>query len=248
MDRTSWERTEAFLLEADVRPILSVVPDNRDPDLEIDPPDPGFWDRVRGWQERGWPIALHGYQHLSVTSSAGLVGLNPRSEFAGLPISEQESKLRRSMEIMHEDGVDPTVWAAPGHSFDMNTVEALHRIGIKVISDGLTLLPHVDQAGMFWVPQQLWRFRAAPAGLWTVCCHSNSWTDERFEVFRRRVLARRHQIVDLDWVTRTYRRRSPAWWERQISTAIGGAVRTRIRVRRWRNPTIATAPKTAVKG
>ena len=50
-----------------LRPILAVVPDNRDPKLVAGPPRADFWERVRGWQARGWTIALHGYQHLYVT-------------------------------------------------------------------------------------------------------------------------------------------------------------------------------------
>src|ERR1051326_483182 len=88
-----WSRLESILERHRVKPLLAVVPDNRDAKLMVDAPDPDFWARVRDWQARGWTIALHGYQHAYVTTDSGIVGLNAYSEFAGLAYAEQKRKI-----------------------------------------------------------------------------------------------------------------------------------------------------------
>ena len=165
----AWDLIEAVLIEAGVKPIVAVIPDNRDEQLRMGEADKGFWDRVRAWQLRGWTIGLHGYQHRYVTTHSGILGLKRYSEFAGLLLAEQEAKLWEASRIFREQGIEPNVWVAPAHSFDWNTVRALQKIGIHTISDGFYLSPHVDSRGMLWIPQQLWRFRPMPVGLRTIC-------------------------------------------------------------------------------
>ena len=171
-----WNDVEKILVRTGVKPILAVVPDNRDEDLIFDPPDANFWKRVRAWQERGWTIGLHGYQHRYVTSTPGMFGRMPRSEFAGLPQEVQEAKLRQALQVFHDHDVSPELWVAPAHSFDANTIVALSKVGMRTISDGYALYPYKDSAGMTWIPQQVGRFRRLPFGVWTVCHHINDWT------------------------------------------------------------------------
>ena len=83
-----------------------------------------------------------------------------KSEFAGLPRQDQETKLRKGLEVFAQQGVRPDAWVAPSHSFDRTTVALLLEMGVKVISDGLWPWPFTEGSGMTWIPQQLWRFRA----------------------------------------------------------------------------------------
>ena len=53
-----------------------------------------------------------------MTNQASLVPINDLSEFAGLPLEEQRSKISRAWKICHDNGVHPKVWGAPEHSFD----------------------------------------------------------------------------------------------------------------------------------
>lgn len=192
-----WERVEGLLLEAGVRPILAVIPDNRDESLAIDPPHPAFWERVREWQARGWTIGLHGYQHRYVTEERGLFGWNDRSEFAGLPFEEQDEKIARGLAIFEREGVRAEVWVAPNHAFDATTVEVLRRRGVSVVSDGLGLRPYTDRGGTTWVPMQLWGFRDRPLGVWTVCLHHNTWGGRELEAFRADLAAFADRVTDL---------------------------------------------------
>ena len=207
-----WREVEQILIAADVKPLLAVVPSNQDPDLNVCAPEARFWDVVRGWQNRGWAIGVHGYQHRYVTNEAGLIGLNQRSEFAGVPAAEQAEKLRAAVEIFHEESVRPDVWIAPGHSFDDATVAALKELGFGAISDGFFLSALRDAREMLWIPQQMWSFQFRPFGLWTVCHHVNRWKPADLRRFELDIAAYRSRITSMNAVVATpaIRRKGPA--------------------------------------
>jgi predicted deacetylase len=225
-----WQAIETVMIEEDVRPILSVIPDNQDRNLYEAAPDPNFWDRVRNWQARGWTIGLHGYQHNYVSTDAGLLKLKNYSEFAGLPFDEQRDKLKKGTAIFAQQGVRPDVWVAPAHSFDANTVRALGDVGIRTISDGLSVYPHRDSQGVFWVPQQLWRFRNVPFGVWTVCIHSKDklFTDPKH--FRASIRAYRKSITTIPAVVEEYSKRSESWVDDAFARVWGKAIRVKVKL------------------
>jgi predicted deacetylase len=202
-----WSQVEVILQESGISPILAVIPDNRDESLMVSPARIDFWQEVRKWQSRGWSIGLHGHQHICLTRESGIVGISPKSEFAGLPEHHQEAKLRAAMEIFLHQQVRPQVWVAPSHSFDQATIAVLKRIGLDVISDGLAIAPHIDRSGAFWVPQQLWKFRRRWFGLWTICFHPNSWTQADVLRFKTAVYKYRGAITDLHSVVSAYPKR-----------------------------------------
>ena len=138
-----WAEIESVLVQRRLKPILAVVPDNLDPVLQVDPPAADFWERVRAWQDRGWAIAMHGFQHRYVSRNAGLAARRRKSEFAGLPVGAQREKLRRGMEIFERERITSRVWIAPGNTFDATTVALLPEFGIDVISAGYFQFPYV---------------------------------------------------------------------------------------------------------
>jgi Uncharacterized protein conserved in bacteria (DUF2334) len=211
MNWPMWSEIEAVLVAQQICPILAVVPDNQDPVLQVGSPAEGFWEQVRRWHHRGWTIAMHGYQHRYVTQASGLVARRKKSEFAGLPSEQQEDKLRRGMEIFRQQGIQPQVWIAPGHTFDEVTVALLPRVGIRIINDGYVRFPYCDANGMLWIPQQLGGFRPVPSGIWTICHHHNEWTISDLRRFRMDVERHRIQIWSLDEVVETFRNHRSAW-------------------------------------
>jgi predicted deacetylase len=219
MNWEMWSKIERVLLEQNIKPLLAVIPDNQDEKLRVAPSHSSFWEEVRKWQGWGWTIGLHGYQHRFVTQEAGIVGIQPRSEFAGVPPSEQDEKLGRAVEIFRSNGVEPQVWIAPAHSFDWNTVAGLQKLGITTISDGFAIAPHTDSRGLLWVPQQLWRFRWRPFGVWTVCYHHNRWVEAQFAQFLRDVSACSGAIADLPAVSARYGRRRHTSLDRAYALA-----------------------------
>lgn len=201
-----WSQVEQILLQYNIKPILAVIPNNQDNNLFIQTPEKNFWNEVRIWQERGWTIGLHGYDHKYLTSNAGIIGLNNRSEFAGLSYIEQNMKISNALDIFKKERVKPETWIAPAHSFDVNTIAILRKHGIKNISDGYFIFPTVDAEGTFWLPQQLWRFRRLPFGVWTVCYHHNSWTVDDIENFFSDVKMFHNDIVDFAGITQIYKK------------------------------------------
>lgn len=197
MDWSIWDPMERFLIGQGVRPVLAVIPDNRDPQLMVAPPAPDFWDRVRGWQARGWSIGLHGYQHTYVNAEPGILRLNRQSEFAGLSYDEQYEKLRQGLAIFSREGVRADAWIAPAHSFDWVTVSALNALGVKIISDGFAFSPFRDSLGTTWVPQQFASMRPMPFGVWTFCCHPNRLSPSGVLKFRRGLQRLRPSMISL---------------------------------------------------
>ena len=223
-----WQKLEDIMVEEDVRPILSVIPDNQDPVLHECEPNERFWERVRAWQARGWTIGLHGYQHRYVTRNPGIIGLKPYSEFAGVPREEQQVKLKQALDIFTREGVRADCWVAPAHSFDENTVSTLIDLGVRTISDGLALYPHRDSQNVMWVPQQLWRFRAVPFGVWTSCIHSTDDLYLNSEHFRRCLRKHMHSITNLPAMVDAYDQRKSTWTDRAFGGLWHLAIRAKV--------------------
>jgi hypothetical protein len=152
----------------------------------------------------GWTIGLHGYQHLYTSKSRGMIGLNRYSEFAGISFEEQYEKLRTGLDILAREGVQPTCWVAPAHTFDENTLRALKILSVCTISDGFQLWPHTDSKGLLWIPQQLGRFYSMPIGTWTICIHPDDrlFTDQR--LFRKKTEEFCKNIIDVPTVASLY--------------------------------------------
>ncbi|MEO8464184.1 MAG: DUF2334 domain-containing protein [Gammaproteobacteria bacterium] len=186
MNRTKWEFIEGVLDRHRIAPIVAVVPDNRDSKLMIDERDEKFWDRVRAWDAKGWTVAMHGHTHvMHPTDSELVLPYYKRSEFAGLSLAVQSSKIKASRRIFNEQGIEPQVWIAPAHCFDLATLQAIrNETPIRVVSDGVALDTYYEHS-FHWVPQQLSHFSRRWFGLWTVCLHPNSMTEESIAAFDR---------------------------------------------------------------
>lgn len=160
MNYENFSRIRNLFFQYDIRPIIGVIPHNEDPKLKEQAggngiPQDRFWEEMRTLQqEHGWAIALHGYDHVYVTSDGGIFKTNPRAEFAGLPYGRQEEKIRKGKAILEENGLRIDAFMAPGYSLDWNTVEALKVNGITVVTDGLAAYPY-RKRGVLFVPQVL---------------------------------------------------------------------------------------------
>lgn len=126
-----------------VKPLLGVVPDCKDPDLQIEPEHSDFWDFVKELQNKGYTIAMHGYIHVFDNHARGIVVNRWDSEFAGHPYEVQQEKIRKGKETLESHGIYTDVFFAPGHSYDENTLKALATCGFKYMSDGLSCKPYI---------------------------------------------------------------------------------------------------------
>jgi len=193
MNWEGYSRVKRLFDQFGVRPLLGVIPDNRDPELKTFPQyRADFWDEIREVQSRGWEIAMHGYQHVYDTFGRDFLGVRIRSEFAGHDLDTQLHKLKEARAIFDREKVKVEVFFAPSHTFDANTIHALKLIGITSISDGYTLFPFNDH-GILFVPQLVGRPVTFPLGVYTSCHHLNHFTESdflRLEKFVKRNHAR----------------------------------------------------------
>jgi len=188
-----WNAIEATLDAFGIKPIVAVIPDNQDETLTYQGKNLGFWSMVKRWEEKGWSIAMHGYQHRYhyVDRRKLLFPFYDQSEFGGLSVEEQRLKIKNSLRIFRENSVEPTLWVAPGHSFDEVTLSALaHEVSFRTISDGIAYAPYMYK-GFNFLPQQLWRAKKKSFGTWTVCLHPDTMSDQAIADFKRD-LAQQH--------------------------------------------------------
>ena len=204
MDWDVWDVIEKQMLKLDIKPIVAIIPDNKDGSLIIGDELDSFWGRVRDWQSNGWSIAIHGFQHLYQTKNSGLIKLNNYSEFSGFTYERQREMLEKALKIFESHDIVPNLWVAPAHSFDQVTVSVLFDLGIRIISDGFYFRP-VKNMNMIWIPQQIWRFRNLYGGTWTVCHHINGINDNQLEKICSDLNQYRNSISDLDNILKNRR-------------------------------------------
>ena len=204
----NWARIQRLLDENGIKPLVGVIPLNRDPLMEQFPMDPMFWDKARRWQEKGWRIALHGYEHVYSTQCAGINPVHNKSEFAGHPLEIQREKIREGLRILKEKGLHPTAFFAPSHTFDRNTLEALRlESDIRVISDTVANDTYC-RYGFTFVPQQAGRVRELPFKVTTICLHPNFTTDREFDEIEAFFKSHPGQFLDPNAIMPTTRKRS----------------------------------------
>lgn len=199
MSAERWQRIESLIREFQLQPILAVVPDNRDPELEVSPPDPDFWRRMHALEAAGAVIGLHGYRHVCTSRGRSLLGITRRSEFAGVPAQTQRAWIRDGLRILRAHGLNPRIWVAPRHGFDRRTLDALCAEGIAMVSDGFARVLFLRR-GLTWVPQQLWGPVNKKKGLWTICIHPNTATEADIANLREFVIAHADQFTSVDRV------------------------------------------------
>ena len=207
-DAEKWQRVEALLDKNSIKPIVAIIPNCEDPlirDKYVK--DEYFWDKARCWQEKGWTIALHGYNHLYTNRNAkGINPINDFSEFAGVALNEQKEKILKGLEIFKNQGLTPKIFVAPAHSFDENTLCALKEESkIRIISDTIARDIYWKD-GFYFIPQQCGAFRRLPFGIVTGCYHPNSMNEDSFVKLETFIQKNRADFGDVDKVLLTKRR------------------------------------------
>jgi predicted deacetylase len=197
MDRERWQQFRNLIEKFRLAPILAVIPDNRDPALDVSPPDPTFWNQLCALESAGSVIALHGYRHLCTSRGRSLLGLHRHTEFAGIDFERQGAWIYEGLAILRARGLHPRIFVAPRHGFDANTLRALRCEGISLLSDGFARICH-RRDGMTWIPQQLWGPVARPRGLWTICMHPNTTNDDDLKRLRAFLREHAHQFTSVD--------------------------------------------------
>lgn len=205
-----------------VKPLLAVIPQNEDPEFLKFPRVPvDFWQEIRDRRSRGWHIGLHGFRHRYDSPSSGVLGVSKRSEFAGHSYEEQLDRLTKAKAIFDAERIPVETFVAPSHSFDTTTLKALKLIGVRVVSDGFTLYPFVEEELLF-VPQLVETPRWFPFGVHTFCLHPNTLTHRLLEDTERFLERYADRVISFDEAAASATE-SP--WNRRLATLMRGALK-----------------------
>ena len=179
-NRSNWLKMEALLTKYKIRPVVGIIPQCEDPDMDIYNLDVEFADTIARWGKMGWQFALHGYNHVFISEAGGINPVNFKSEFAGVSLKIQKDKIRNGVERLSQIGVTPKIFFAPAHTFDNNTLIALKNCSdIEFISDTIAYDVY-ELDGFTVVPQQCGMARKLPFKVTTFCYHPNNMNDKDF--------------------------------------------------------------------
>lgn len=195
-DVEKWNQIEVLLDKYNIRPIVGIIPNCMDSDMDKYPVDEEFWQRAAKWQEKGWHIALHGYDHVFCSNEGGVNPVNRYSEFAGVSLEIQRQKFAGGIKILEDHGITPTIFFAPAHTYDANTLLALkEETNIRIVSD--TIAYDNYRFGEFtFIPQQSGRVRKLPFKTVTFCYHPNSMTQNDFDILERFISDNQTEFAD----------------------------------------------------
>ncbi len=184
-----WEnfsRVEQVLDKYNIKPVLGVIPLNKDPELLSYPKtQKNFWDEVRKWSDKGWEIAMHGTYHVYdnfCKKNEDYLGYGGNSEFAGNPLDLQMKKIQIGLQKFKEEKFFPRCFFAPNHTFDLNTLDVLKKFGILEILDGYGLVPY-ENHNIKFIPQLFYKTFALPFGVQSFQIHINYLSNSELEDF-----------------------------------------------------------------
>ena len=187
MDWSKFFRIKSILDEKGIKPIIGVIPENKDSKLKINDDRPDFWEFVKNLQNDGWIIAMHGCNHLYTIADGGMFPLNKKSEFAGYDLETQSSKIKKGKEILKGHGISTDIFMAPSHSYDKNTLKALKANGFTKITDGFGDKPY-KRSGIVFYPISFKKSKSiasAKDGITTFVYHPNTMDEKDFERFEK---------------------------------------------------------------
>lgn len=201
MDVDKWNRIENILDEYHIKPIVGIIPDNKDSSLNYEV-DSKFWNRAKNWEKKGWLIAQHGFNHVYTTKNPGINPIHMRSEFAGVNVDYQKRMIRDGYEILKGHGLSPTIFFAPSHTYDKNTLLAIkEETDIRIISD--TVANEVYKDGdFFYIPVQSGKMRELPFSTVTFCLLPNMMCEKDFEELNEFIYHNQKKFKDLVLIDR----------------------------------------------
>lgn len=199
MDWDKWRRFERILDDSKIKPLVGVIPNNKD-SLQIkDAPNLSFWSVVKGWEQKGWQIALHGNHHTysQLNGNKGLNPINSFSEFVGKSLCDQKALLKNAWETFLDNDIEPKYFFAPAHTFDENTLVAIkEETNIRIVSDMIASNPYVDGDFAF-IPCQMGYFRKMKIpGTYTACYHPSEMRDFDFYELEKFINENREKFIN----------------------------------------------------
>ncbi len=239
MNWEQWNQAKSLLDSVGKTALLGIIPDCQDPDLQIDPPRPDFWEYIKELKKQGYTIAMHGYHHVFDIQASGIVTPKKHSEFAGHPYDVQFRKIKEGKDILLQHGIETDVFFAPAHSYDDNTLKALSVNGFKYISDGKSCKPY-KRNGIICIPARSAGISKMKFGKYhTAVLHAHEWEREDKKYgwikFQDIVKKKKNEIVSFEIfknqpkgyeIIQSANERLYIIWERYIKTFMKSIMRS----------------------
>ena len=191
------DKCEKLFDKINVKPLVGIIPENKDPSLLNFPKNPFFWQRVKKKKKKGWEISMHGFNHLydSKTKFKDYFGYGGDSEFFGHNYDHQFKKIKLGKEKLLSEGLKVNSFFAPNHTYDKNTFLALSNNNIEVIIDGYGLFPYSEH-NLTFIPQLFYKETIMlPFGLQSTQIHLNNWEEKYFNKFQNFLVKNKSRIM-----------------------------------------------------
>ena len=202
-DHMNWnymKKTEALFDKLNIKPLLGVIPSNKDQEIFKYEKKENFWNQVRNWQDKGWEIAMHGFSHLydKETHKKDYFEYGGKSEFFGHSFEEQRKRIQNGLDIFKKNNIKIRSFFAPNHTYDENTFTALKDLGINQVVDGYGFFPYTSNEIKF-IPQLFYKLYCLPYGIQSTQIHLNYWKDKDFDEFKKFIDKNQDNIIDYDY-------------------------------------------------
>ena len=193
------ERCEVLFDKYNIKPLLGVISNNKDPKLLSYPKNESFWSQVRAWKEKKWEISMHGYTHVydKETNKNDYFNYGGQSEFFGHSYEEQFLRIRKSLDIFKKENIKIRSFFAPNHTYDSNTFSALKDNNILNIIDGYGLMPF-KKNNLNFIPQLFYKEIALPFGIQSTQVHLNFWKEDDFLRFEKFIIKNNKKIISFE--------------------------------------------------
>ena len=203
-ENMNWDlmkKSELLFEKYEIKPVLGVIPNNKDAQLLPYPKKDDFWDRVRGWRDKNWEIAMHGYTHVydKMCKNDDYFNCGGGSEFFGHSLETQITKIQNGLKKFNDEKIKIRTFFAPNHTFDKNTLIALKKSGINVVIDGYGLMPYTEHDIKF-IPQLFLKVLFLPFGIQSTQIHLNYMKEKDFDNFVRFIEKNSNRIISYDQI------------------------------------------------
>jgi predicted deacetylase len=192
-------RCESLFEKYNIKPLLGVIPKNKDKEFLSYPVNPNFWNKIREWQSKSWEISMHGFTHVydQETNKKDFFGYGGRSEFFGHDYRTQLSRITKGLEKFKEEKINIRSFFAPNHTYDENTFAALKESGIKNVMDGYGLIPYTRNDLNFF-PQLFYKEIFLPFGIQSTQIHLNYWRENDYVNFENFIKKNYKKIISFE--------------------------------------------------
>ena len=201
-ENMNWDlmkKSEILFEKYGIKPVLGVIPNNKDSELLSYPKKKDFWEQVRIWKNKGWEIAMHGNTHVydKECKNDDYFNHGGGSEFSGHTLEIQILRIKKGLQKFSDEKIKIRTFFAPNHTYDKNTFIALKKCEVSEIIDGYGIMPYVDHDIKF-IPQLFYKVIVLPFGIQSTQIHLNYWKQKDFDDFEIFVKKNYNRIINYD--------------------------------------------------